>query len=176
MNIPIVLGILAVFGFLRFRRANLFMWAIAWWLGAYLLFRFGFTAPIPSSVISIYMGIVSLATLAFVSSSEERREEVSRPLLRLMTEKRYFPLLVAIVIAIPALAAANVYVQMNVPIEPPFFPRTIHPASPPEITVHEKKISIDLGDNPFRELEKSNPEEFRKHVENGRLLDGLTVL
>ena len=47
MNIPIVLGILAVFGFLRFRRANLFMWAIAWWLGAYLLFRFGFTAPIP---------------------------------------------------------------------------------------------------------------------------------
>ena len=33
MNIPVVLGILAVFGFLRFRRANLFMWAIAWWLG-----------------------------------------------------------------------------------------------------------------------------------------------
>ena len=36
------------------------------------------------------MGIVSLAILAFVSSSQERREEVSRPLVRLMTEKRYF--------------------------------------------------------------------------------------
>ena len=57
--------------------------------GAYVLFRFGFAAPIPTSVISIYMGIVSLALLAFVSSSEERREEVSRPLLRLMTEKRF---------------------------------------------------------------------------------------
>ena len=168
MNIPVVLAILVVFGILGYRKANLFILAIAWWVGAYVFFRFGFAAPIPSSVISIYMGIVSLATLAFVSSSEDRREEVSRPLLRLMTEKRLFPLLVAIALAIPALAAANVYVQMNVPIEPPFFPRTVHPASPPEITVNQKKISIDLGDNPFRELEKSNPQEFRKHVESGK--------
>ena len=57
---------------------------------------------------------------------------------------------------------------MNVPIEPPFFPRTVHPASPSEITVHDKKIDLDAGENPFRHLETSNPEEFRKHVENGR--------
>jgi hypothetical protein len=115
MNIPVVLAILAVFGLLAFRRANLFVLALAWWVGTYVFFRFGFAAPIPSSVISIYMGIVSLAIMAFVSSSQDRREEVSRPLLRLMTEKRYFPLLVATVIAIPARAAANVYVQMYVP-------------------------------------------------------------
>ncbi len=47
MNIPVVLGILVVFGLLGFRRANLFTWAIAWWVGCYVLFRFGFTAPIP---------------------------------------------------------------------------------------------------------------------------------
>ena len=168
MNIPVVLAVLVVLVLLGFRRANLFVLAIAFWVGLYIFFRFGFAAPIPASVISIYMGIVSLATLAFVSSSEQRREEVSRPLLRLMTEQKFFPLLVATVIAIPALAAANVYVQMNVPIEPPFFPRTVHPASPPEITVHDKKISIDTGDNPFRSLETSNLQEFRKHVENGR--------
>jgi mono/diheme cytochrome c family protein len=85
-----------------------------------------------------------------------------------MTEKRYVPLLTGIVIAIPALAAANVYVQMNVPLEPPFFPRTVHPASPPQITVHDKRIEIETGDNPFRQLETSNPAEFRKHIENGR--------
>jgi hypothetical protein len=116
MNIPVVLALLVVFGLLRFRGANLFTWAIVWWVGCYVLFRFGFAAPIPSSVISIYMGIVTLAILAFVSSSYERREEISRPLFRLMTEKKYAPLLAATVIAIPALAAANVYVQMNVPI------------------------------------------------------------
>ena len=168
MKIPIVLAVAAVFALLRFRRVNLLMWALAWWAGIYVLLRFGFTAPIPASVVAIYMGIVSLAILAYVSSSQERREEVSRPLIRFMTEKRYTPLLGLTVVAIPALAAANVYVQMNAPLQPPYFARTVHPASPSEITVHDKKVDLDAGDNPFRQLEQSNPQEFRTHVENGR--------
>jgi mono/diheme cytochrome c family protein len=168
MNILVVAAVLVVFGLLRLRRAGVLMWAVAWWLGIYVVLRFGFTAPIPASVIALYMGIVTIAILTYVSSSDERRDEVSRPLIRFMTEKRFMPLLAATVIAIPALAAANVYVQMSVPIEPPFFPRTVHPASPPQITVHDKTISIDTGENPFRQLERSNPAEFRKHVENGR--------
>ena len=168
MKIPIVLAVAAVFALLRFRRASLLMWAAAWWAGIYVLLRFGFTAPIPSSVVSLYMGIVSIAILAYVSSSEERREQISGPLVRFMTEKRYTPLLAATVVAVPALAAANVYMQLNVPLEPPFFPRTIHPASPSEITVHDKRIDLDAGDNPFRHLETSSPDEFRRHVENGR--------
>ena len=51
MNIPVVLAILVVFGLLGFRRANLFLWALALWVGCYVFFRFGFTAPIPASVI-----------------------------------------------------------------------------------------------------------------------------
>ena len=82
-------------------RVKLLVWAVAWWVGIYVLLRFGFTAPIPSSVVSIYMGIVSLAILAYVSSSQERREEVSGPLLRFMTEKRYAALLVATSSRIP---------------------------------------------------------------------------
>jgi hypothetical protein len=168
MNILVVLAVAAVFVLLRVRRGHLLLWAGAWWVGIYILLRFGFTTPLPASVISIYMGILSLAILAYLSSSEERREEVSGPLVRFMTDRRYTAILVATCAAIPVLAAANVYVQSNVPIEPPFFPRTIHPASPNEITVHDNRISIDAGDNPFRRLEASNPEEFRKHVENGR--------
>ena len=168
MKIPILIAVLAVFGLLRFRRANLLTWAIAWWGGIYVLLRFGFSAPIPSSVVSLYMGIISIAILAYVSSSQERREEVAGPLVRFLTEKRYATLLGATVIVIPALAAANVYVKMNVPLQPPLFSRTVHPASPSEITVHDKKIDLVAGENPFRQLETSNPEEFRKHVENGR--------
>jgi Cytochrome C oxidase, cbb3-type, subunit III len=168
MKIWVVLAVVAVFALLRFRRANLLTWALAWWVGIYVLLRFGFTAPIPSSVISIYMGIVSIAILAYVSSSQQRREDISSPLVRFMTERRYTALLVAVVVAIPALAAANIYVQMSAPIQPPLFSRTIHPASPTEITVHDKRIDLDKGEDPFWPLEKSNPEEFRKHVENGR--------
>ena len=168
MKILVVLAVAAVFAVLRFLRVNLLLWAGAWWVGMYVLLRFGFTAPIPSSVVSIYMGIISIAILAYVSSSQERRDEISRPLVRFMTEKRYTALLGAAIVAIPALAAANVYVQMSVPIQPPLFSRTVHPASPSEITVHDKKIDLDNGANPFRHLETENPEEFRKHVENGR--------
>jgi mono/diheme cytochrome c family protein len=168
MNIPVVLALLVVFGVLRFRRVNLLIWAIAWWVGTYVFLRFGFSAPIPASVVSLYMGIVTIAILTYVSSSEERREEVSRPLLQFMTDTRHTALLAATIVAIPALAAANVYVQMNVPLQPPLFSRTVHPASPSEITVHDKKVDLDGGNNPFLQLEASNPAEFRKHVENGR--------
>jgi mono/diheme cytochrome c family protein len=168
MNILVVLAVLIVFGILRFRRTGLLTWSIAWWAGIYVLLRFGFTAPIPSSVVSLYMGIVTIAILAYMSSSEERRDEVSQPLIRFMTEKRYATLLAATIVAIPALAAANVYVQMSVPIQPPLFSRTIHPASPAEITVHDKKINLDVEENPLLALQASNPEEFRKRVENGR--------
>lgn len=168
MNIFVVLAVAVVFALLRFRRVGLLMWAAAWWIGIYVLLRFGFTVPIPASVIFLYMGIITIAILAYVSSSLERREEVSGPLIRLMTERRYTPLLALTVIAIPTLAAASVYARMNAPLQPPFFPRTIHPASPSEITVHDKKVDLDAGENPFLPLEKSNPAEFRKHVENGR--------
>jgi mono/diheme cytochrome c family protein len=168
MNILVVLAVLVVLGALRFLRANLLLWALAWWVGIYVVIRFGFRAPIPSSVVSLYMGIVTIAILAYMSSSQARRDEVSGPLVRFMTDKRYTVLLAATVVAIPVLAAANVYVQMNAPLQPPFFARTVHPASPSEITVHDKKIDLDAGENPFRALETSNPAEFRKHVENGR--------
>ncbi len=115
MNILVVLAVAVVFGLLRFRRTNLLTWAIAWWAGIYVLLRFGFAAPIPASVVSLYMGIVTIAILAYVSSSEERRDEIAGPLIRFMTDKRYTALLGATVVAIPALAAANVYVKMNVP-------------------------------------------------------------
>lgn len=168
MKLLVVLAVLVVFGALRWGRVGLLTWAVAWWVGIYVLLRFGFTAPIPASVISLYMGIVTLAILAYVTSSDARREEVADPLVRLMTERRYAALLGATVVALPALAAANVYVRMSVPVEPPFFLRTVHPASPPSIEVHGTKVELDAIENPLLALEQSDPPTFRTHVENGR--------
>ena len=97
----VVVAVVAVLGLLRFRRTSLLMWAGAWWVGIYVLLRFGFTAPIPASVVTLYMGIVSLAIVAYVTSTQERRDEVSSALIQFMTEKRYTPLLVAAVVAHP---------------------------------------------------------------------------
>lgn len=168
MNILVVLAVAAMLGVLRLRRTGLLIWAGAWWVAIYVLLRFGFTAPIPESVVTLYMGIVTLAILAYVSSSQERRDEVSGTLTRFLTESRYTPLLAATIVGIPALAAANVYVRMNVPLEPPLFSRTVHPASPAEITVHDRKIDLDAAENPFLRLETSDPAAYRQHVASGR--------
>lgn len=168
MNILVVVAVAVVLGVLRFLKANLLAWGLAWWVGIYVILRFGFHAPIPSSVVMIYMGIITIAILAYMTSSQERRDEVSRPLVRFMTDKKYAVLLAITVVALPVLAAANVYMQMNVPLEPPFYARTVHPASPSEITLHDKKVNLDTGENPFLHLQKSSPDEYRKHVENGK--------
>ncbi len=158
MNLLVLLAVAVVFGLLRFRRAALLVWA-ARLVGRDLRGPAIRLLDADSRLrrITIYMGIVSLGLLAYVTSSPDRRAEIAGPLVRFATEKRYTALLGATVVALPALAAASVYARMNVPLEPPFFARTVHPASPPEITVNGKTIAIDAGDNPFRALERVEP-------------------
>lgn len=168
MKLTVVIAILAVFALLRWRRADLLTWAVAWWVGFYVAMRFGFLVPVPASVIALYMAVATLALAAYVTSSRERSEEIARPVITVMTERRYAPVLVAVAIAVPALAAANVYLRMSVPLEAPLFSRTVHPGSPVEITVNEQKINLDAAENPFRGIQRPNPEEYRRHLANGR--------
>jgi mono/diheme cytochrome c family protein len=168
MKLLVIIPILAVFAFLRYRKANLLTWALAWWLGFFIAIRFGFSVPIPASVVFIYMGIASLALIAYVTSSTDRREAIAGPIVDLIVNDKRRPLLAAVVLLLPTLAAAGVWMRLSQPVEAPFFARTVHPASPAEITFKDKQINIDSGDNPYRELEKSHPEEFKQHVEAGR--------
>jgi mono/diheme cytochrome c family protein len=168
LKIPVVLAIVAVFAFLRFRKAGLMTWALAWWLGVFTLVRFGFAVPIPASVVMLYMGITSLALLAYVTSSAERRAAVTGPIVDLIVNQQRRLTLAGVALLIPALAAAGVYVRLSQPVEAPFFARTVHPASPSEITFKDKKIDIDNGENPYRALETTDPAAFKQHVEAGR--------
>jgi mono/diheme cytochrome c family protein len=168
MNLLVLLPVGVVFMLLAWRRVGLITWALAWVAGLFVLFHFGFTVPIPASVQWIYMSIVSLALVAYVTSSDARREAVARPLVRLIVEPRLRPLLILLVVLTPGVAAGNVWLKMKAPLEPPFFARTIHPAPPATVTVHDKIIDLDAGENPFRAYEKTNPDEFRKHVAEGK--------
>jgi hypothetical protein len=165
---PLVLGVVAVFVLLRVRQARTFTWALACFLGIYVVLRFGFVTPIPSSVVRLYMGIVTLALAAYVTSSQDRREEFVAPVVALAVEPRYKGLLAAVLVLLPGLAAASVYMGSRVSLEAPVFGRTVHPAPPDAITVHEDTVEVARGVNPLRELEKTDPERFAAHVENGR--------
>lgn len=172
MSLPIVwwvaLLLLGLQLLLWKRRTGTFVWTLASWFSILLFLRFGFTVPVPQSVQNLYLGIATLATAAYVTSSPERLRGFAEPLVRLCVEPRRRPFLYAVVLLLPALAALGVYRKMNVKLEAPAFPRTIHPAPPDSVTVHDKAFDLITLDNPYRELEKSNPTAFASHLANGK--------
>lgn len=161
---PIILGMLV----LGWRRVGTLTWAIAWWAAMYVGFKFAFVTPLPGSIVMLYMSIVVGSLFAYVSSSQERRESFTAPIIRLCVDPRRRLALVGVVLLIPALVAWNAYVKATVPLEAPSFGRSVHPAPPDTITVHEQEINLVTADNPYRHLEQDDPDQFGQHLENGR--------
>ena len=168
MNWLVLIAIVALMIVARLRRVSMLTWLAIWWGGIFAFLNFGFEVPIPDSVIQIYMGIVTLSLFAFVLTDTGRMKEVWDPLVAYTVEKRYQPLLVAVALAIPAAVAFQIYAGMTADPLAPSFARTVHPAPPDQITVHEADIALGTADNPFRELEASNPAAFAERVEKGR--------
>jgi hypothetical protein len=153
---------------LRWRRVGMLTWAIAWWVAIFLGLRFGFEVPVPASVITLYMAIVTGSLLVYASSSRERWEGTTQPIVRTIVEPRRRPLLIAVCTLLPLLAAWTVYARLNVPLEAPGFGRSIHPAPPDAIEVHGESVDLRVAENPYRELAARDPEEYARHLENGR--------
>lgn len=168
MRWSVIGSVLAVMVALRLLRAGILPWLIAWLVGLYATFRYGFVTPIPASAVQLYTAITALALGAYATSSTERTRQVIAPLLAFAGERRFTLPLIVVAAAIPALVAWSVYRGAQQPVEPPFFARTVHPAPPTEITVHEQAIDLVRGQNPFRALETSDAEGFAAHVANGR--------
>lgn len=168
MNWEIVLGVIVVLLVLRFLRANLLVWMIAWWTGLYVIYQYGFATPIPQSAVEMYVAITTLALAAYVLSSEDRKQEFWTPIRRLILEPRYRPALVAVVLLLPVAVASNVYRNLGGDVAAPFFARTVHPSPPTSITVNDESIDLIQQENPYWHLRDEDPEEYRQHVENGR--------
>lgn len=170
MNWMVIFPILAALLILRWRKANMLVWFAAWWLGSFLFVRYGFTVPVPVSVIKLYMGIITGSLIAYVLTDRQRIAEVIDPLVAFMTERRYAALLAVTIVALPALFAWQIYAGMTREPQPPVFPRTVHPAPPDAIAVHGEEVPVGTTDNPYRHLEESDPQAFAEHVEAGRAI------
>ncbi|HXY41732.1 MAG TPA: cytochrome c, partial [Vicinamibacteria bacterium] len=73
-----------------------------------------------------------------------------------------------VLVLLPAAAAANAYLAAQQKIEAPAFGRTVHPAPPETVSFKGQTVDLVRGRNPFRELERTDPAQFRTHLENGR--------
>lgn len=168
MNLPVLIGVLVVMVGLRFARLNMLLWLIVWWVAVYIVAKLGIEPPMPSSIVNMFMAIVTLSLLTYVYSDGKRLADAKRPLLTFLVDKKFTAPLVIIALAVPALVSFRVYTNMSKDVQPPILGRTVHPAPPPNVGFKGKQIDLVAGHNPYRELETSDPEQFKEHVDNGR--------
>jgi len=168
MSWPILLAVVALIVVFSITKISLLSWVAIWWVAVYTVISYAIIPPLPSSIVGLIMAIVTVSLLVYISTDERKLASVRDPLVRFMVDKKYLAYLIAVVVAIPILAAARVYIQLNQPIEPPALGRTIHPAPPQEMSFKGKEIDLLSVENPYRTLEQSDPQEFAVHLEQGR--------
>jgi mono/diheme cytochrome c family protein len=170
MNWGTVAIIVLVMLALRAVKPSMLVWLAAWWIGLFCFLLFGFDVPVPVSAVKIYMGIASLALVAYVFADGERVTEVTEPLAAFMSERYYSPVLAVVVLLIPTFFAWQTYAKLTKEPVAPNFGRTVHPASPDAITVNGEDFNLVTQDNPYRSLETTDPEAFAERVKRGKVV------
>lgn len=173
MNVIVLAAIVAAMAALRYvdlkvARVHVLGWMAAWLVAVYVTLRFGIEPPVPSSIIQMFMGIVTLVLLTYLSADTERLASARRAAVTFMVDRRFTIPLVIVILLLPALVALQVYLDATARPQPPMANRTIHPAPPAQIQFKGQTMNLTTAVNPYRELENSDPDAFEKHVENGR--------
>jgi mono/diheme cytochrome c family protein len=133
-------------GFLRSR----FFQAVAILVIAFVVLRFGISPPAPWSVLTLYMTIVFLAVLVFVSSDSDSWRAFLRPIRSTVVDRDKRFLRLALMVVIPLLLGYYAYTQAAARPQAPPELRAVHPAPPAAIQFRGKEISISGLDNPLR--------------------------
>lgn len=168
MNSYVLAALLAALLLLRFLKANILVWMGAWWGACFVLLRFGIAPPMPSSIVGMYMAILTAALLLYLSADSGRLSEARRAGRSFLTERRFAPWLYGFLALVPLIAGAQAWREATREAEAPASGRTIHPAPPSTITFKGKTIDLVRGANPFGQLEGTDPQAFATHLANGR--------
>lgn len=130
---------------------------------SFLLLRFGITPPAPWSVVTLYMAIVFLAVMIFVSSDSDSWRSFRHPLSAVLvdSDKRY--LRSALMVVIPLLLGYYAYTQAAARPQAPPELRAVHPAPPDTIDFRGTSINISGAENPLRK----DPATYAEHVARG---------
>ncbi|RKU18154.1 cytochrome C [Candidatus Poribacteria bacterium] len=157
------------------KRVSLFTICFAIFIACWVFLRFVIgsviSVPIPSSVISMYMGLVLIAILVHVSVEDSRFREFIRPIHETLVDENRKNRRIILAVLIPLLLLGYTYTNIAQKANPAGDPRVAHPVPPSEfkLTYKDKVIgTMQEVENPHRHLEKDKPEEFKSHVENGR--------
>ncbi len=132
-------------------------------LVTFVVFRFAIRPPAPWSVITLYMGVVLLALLVYVSSDGDSWRAFVAPLRALLVDDSLMPIRVAVMIVLPLCLGYYAFTQASATAEAPPELRAVHPAPPASVSFRGKTLEIQGLDNPLRK----DTANFKKHVAEG---------
>lgn len=126
--------------------------AILIWFGAYSVFKFVLTPPIPSALLYTYMGLVTIVIFLFVSSTEQGWTDFKRPILNtvMAVNPMYRGVRTVSFVVLPILAGYGTYDFLVPKFDEPIELRTVHPAPPASTTVRGQNFTLQTAQNPYR--------------------------
>ncbi len=140
--------------------------------GAYLVFQGpGLLSgkPIPSSLVSLYMFFVIVATLLAMTATDQGAARLFGPIKQILLGRRYRPLAIIMLLVIPCLFAYKTYSYLAVGLTTPSSQRVIHPTPPRRISAYGKKYNLTTLKNPYRKIDDTT-EDFRRLVRDGGVI------
>jgi mono/diheme cytochrome c family protein len=130
---------------------------------AFVVLRFGIRPPAPWSVFTLYMTIVLLAVLVYVSSNSDSWRAFMRPIRETLVAPDRRLTRLSLLVVVPLLFGYYAYTQAAAKPQAPPELRAVHPAPPGSIQFRGKEIQITGLDNPLRK-DQAN---FKKYVAAG---------
>ncbi|MBI1907420.1 MAG: cytochrome c [Rhodocyclales bacterium] len=138
--------------------------ALCLWLAILAGFKLLIRPPMPASVLTIYMVLVTLGIMIFVAANEARFQAFLAP-LKAVFEGRAPKLVQALVLAgIPLLAAWGTWLRTAPSYDAPFEARVVHPQPPLAMQLSGKKLNLAGLQNPLR----ANAADLDKHTVEGK--------
>jgi mono/diheme cytochrome c family protein len=140
-----------------------FVQALLILVGSIALLRYGIRPPAPWSVFALYMAIVFMAVMIFVSSDRDSWRDFVRPLRSALVDRDKRGLRWVLIVLIPLLLGYYAYTQAAARPQAPPELRAVHPAPPDTIQFRGKPFNISGADNPLRR----DQAKLKEHVARG---------
>lgn len=132
------------------------------WIGVYLFLKLFIKPPLPSSLIFMYMAMITIGLVIAVSINEGILRGFVDPVVDFLCEDpfRAWPWRAArwvLLVTIPIYAGYGVYQRVVPRLEPPIASRVIHPAPPPEVATLYNALRDD-------------EENLKQYIKEGRTI------
>lgn len=122
--------------------------------------------PIPASLISMYMFFIVITVLLVMTIKDDGAKGLFAPIRALVEEpsKKIYRNIVFVVLPI---ASAYIAYGSGAHLAPPVELRSSHPAPPAMVKAYGKTFDLARLENPFRKMERDDPEAFMALVKEG---------